>query len=65
MKKKTIWIIVVIIVLILVIGYFTNWFGLGKPKTTITSTTTTSSNGGARLTCVSFDNEGNCTKFNV
>lgn len=33
MKNKKLWIIISIIVIIILIGYFTKWFGLVKPKT--------------------------------
>lgn len=42
---KWYWWALIGLTVLLVVGYFTNWFGMGKKKTTLTSTTTTTSSG--------------------
>lgn len=40
MKNKWIWITVIVLLVIIIIGCATNWFGLGKPKSSTTNNST-------------------------
>lgn len=37
MKNKTLWIVLIVILAVLVIGYFTNWFGTKKNIVAVTT----------------------------